>query len=581
MIFCGIKITHDGGIALIENNELIFSIELEKVNNNNRYAGISDLAEIEELLQSKGYSIDQVDHFVVDGWHIDRTATSKPTHATIETQSSGNPVSLPVATYTEESLKEDNLQSTVFKNTLPIQSKKYTYSSYKHVTGHILSAYCASPFAAKKEDSYVLVWDGGQYPRLYYVEAQTKKVSNKGTLFFFTGTIYGIMGHYFGPYKKSEAERLEDQKQITLNGFFGGLSIAGKIMSYMGEGHINTKLLAALPQLYKSTMEISIFFEHKFCKAVEDFTKNISCTDADVLLTIHTFLESMIIEKLRVKLTKDKFPKANFCFVGGSALNIKWNSAIRATNLFKDIFVPPFPNDSGSAIGMACAAMWQHTSHSHIKWHPYLGPDIQQSEVPNSWQESPCTLEELAVLLHEKNEPVVFLSGCAEIGPRALGNRSLLAAATSPNMKACLNKVKKREPFRPVAPICLLEDAATIFDPGCEDPYMLFNHDVREAWKDKVPTICHVDGSARLQTVASDCAAKEIRILLEAYKKISGIPLLCNTSANYNGKGFFADVKTACEWGKLNYVWNNNMLYTKTAHPTIFNVDEVFENSNS
>jgi len=67
------KITHDGGIALVENNELIFSIELEKVNKNNRYAGILDLSEIEQLLQSKGYDINQIDHFVVDGWHIDRT----------------------------------------------------------------------------------------------------------------------------------------------------------------------------------------------------------------------------------------------------------------------------------------------------------------------------------------------------------------------------------------------------------------------------------------------------------------------------------------------------------------------------
>lgn len=563
MTFCGIKITHDGGIALIENNELIFSIELEKINNNNRYAGITDLSEIEELLKSKGYTLDQVDHFIIDGWHIDRTQNAKSTHSIIATQSSGNPILLPVATYNEESLKEDNLKATIFPNSLPVHTKNYTYSSYKHVVGHILSAYCASSFAAKKENSYVLVWDGGQYPRLYYVDAASKKVINKGTLFFLTGTIYGIMGHYFGPYKKTEVERLEDQQKITLNGFFGGLSIAGKIMSYMGEGQVNQELLKALPQLYKSNLEISIFFEHKFCEVIQDFIKDMSCTDADILLTIHTFLEHMIIEKLQEKLKKDTYAKENFCFAGGSALNIKWNSAIRATNLFNDVFVPPFPNDSGSAIGMACAGMWEHTTHTHIEWHPYLGPAIKESEMPEGWMETTCSLEDLAALLHHKNEPVVFLTGCAEIGPRALGNRSLIAAASSPKMKAFLNKVKKRESFRPVAPICLLEDAPTVFDPGCEDPYMLFNHNVIEGWKDKVPAICHIDGSARLQTVAPACASKEIRSLLEAYKKISEIPLLCNTSANYNGKGFFADVKSACEWGKLNYVWCDYILYTK------------------
>lgn len=178
------------------------------------------------------------------------------------------------------------------------------------------------------------------------------------------------------------------------------------------------------------------------------------------------------------------------------------------------------------------------------------------------WSQSPCSLKELAFLLHVSNEPVVFLNDAAELGPRALGNRSIIAQATSEKMKDLLNRVKRREPFRPVAPLCLEEDAPGIFDPGCQDPYMLFDHKVREEWKAALPAICHIDGTARLQTV-NRMNNSVVFDLLQEYKKMSGFPLLCNTSANFNGSGFFPDVYSATRWGQLNYVWSNNLLFTK------------------
>ncbi|AMP99119.1 hypothetical protein AY601_2222 [Pedobacter cryoconitis] len=564
MIICGIKITHDGGIALIENGKLIFSIELEKINNNHRYAGIADLAEIKSLLQSKGYRMDQIDLFVVDGWHGSDDNWKGVSHITVPTD--GTEIKIPVAYYNEENLADDNTAGQNYSEGLLIDQISYPYQSFRHVTGHILGAYCTSPFSASAEDSYVLVWDGGQYPRLYYINAAEKTIVNKGPLFFLMGTIYGIMGQYFGPYKKTAEALAEDRKEMELNGYFGGLSVAGKIMSYIAEGSIDHELLKELPELYKSVFEISNLFEHKFCQAIQEFTADKSCTDADILLTIHSYLQNLLIQSLSRKIAADGYAESNFCFCGGSALNIKWNSAIRASGIFKEIYIPPFPNDSGSAIGTACAAMWANTDFIALKWNVYSGPSLIESELAeNGWKTEACNLKELAMLLHQTEEPVVFLSGCAEIGPRALGNRSLLAIATKNKIKDCLNEVKQREAFRPVAPICLQEDAADIFDPGCADPYMLFEHQVQDSWKDRVPAICHLDGSARLQSVAADSPAHEIRTLLEEYKKISGIPLLCNTSANLNGSGFFPDVKSAIQWGKLNYIWSNHTLYSKVA----------------
>ena len=92
---------------------------------------------------------------------------------------------------------------------------------------------------------------------------------------------------------------------------------------------------------------------------------------------------------------------------------------------------------------------------------------------------------------------------------------------------------------------------------------MLFDHLVREEWRDRVPAICHLDQTARLQTVNIATEALEVRILLEEYKKLTGIPLLCNTSANLNGSGFFPDVASATRWGRVKYVWNDYTLYSK------------------
>jgi carbamoyltransferase len=171
-------------------------------------------------------------------------------------------------------------------------------------------------------------------------------------------------------------------------------------------------------------------------------------------------------------------------------------------------------------------------------------------------------LKELASLLYETNEPVVFLNGKAELGPRALGNRSIIAAPTSDNMKDILNKVKKRERYRPVSPICLEEQGHIIFEPGTKDPFMLFDHMVKPEWVEKIPAVLHLDGSARLQTVNQN-DNPVVHELLSHYYALSGIPLLCNTSANLNGSGFFPDVSSATKWNRVNYVWSDNCLFEK------------------
>ncbi|WP_316928940.1 carbamoyltransferase C-terminal domain-containing protein [Mucilaginibacter paludis] len=210
-----------------------------------------------------------------------------------------------------------------------------------------------------------------------------------------------------------------------------------------------------------------------------------------------------------------------------------------------------------------------------LEWSVYSGPPVMDiNHTESEYLFNDCTLEELAKILFEYNEPVAFINGSAEMGPRSLGNRSLLSPAVSPDMKKLLNEMKGREDYRPVAPICLEEYAMEVFNPGVPDPYMLYEHMVRIDWKDKVPAICHLDGTARLQTVNSN-QNPTIYELLTHYKKLSGIPLLCNTSANFNGKGFFPDINSVMKWGKANYIWNDGRIYFKKNSPYSKNVSKM------
>jgi len=306
---------------------------------------------------------------------------------------------------------------------------------------------------------------------------------------------------------------------------------------------------------------------NEFTRRSKEFCDSEKIVHANMLATFQSFLQELLIKSLEQKIKERPDLVKNLCFSGGSALNIKWNNGIRKSGIFNSMWVPPFPNDAGSAIGTACCEMIVSDNLRALEWSVYSGPPVLETiHSKAEYLFNECTLEELAKILFEYNEPVAFINGSAEMGPRSLGNRSLLSPAVTPDMKKLLNEMKGREDYRPVAPICLEENAMEVFEPGMPDPYMLYEHMVRTDWKDKVPAICHLDGTARLQTVNQN-QNPTIYELLTHYKKLSGIPLLCNTSANFNGKGFFPDIESVMKWGKTNFIWNNGRIYFKINSP--------------
>ena len=220
---------------------------------------------------------------------------------------------------------------------------------------------------------------------------------------------------------------------------------------------------------------------------------------------------------------------------GGCGLNCDWNTKWKETELFPEVFVPPVANDSGSAIGTAIDAQLHFTGNPKVDWNVYAGLDFITADSFDLTQYDlyETNYELIADML--ANDLVIgWVSGKYEIGPRALGNRSILAAPFRESTRVRLNEIKQREQFRPIAPVCLQEDAARWF--GCHEvsPFMLFTHRVRTK---ALAAVTHVNGTARIQTVSS-LSNRKLYDLLTAFKARTGYGVLCNTSLNFKGRGF-------------------------------------------
>ncbi|WP_410575605.1 carbamoyltransferase N-terminal domain-containing protein [Amycolatopsis sp. cmx-4-61] len=559
VLILGIKVTHDGAVALIDDDRLVFSVEMEKIANGGRYAELGDLRRVVEVLETHDLELSDIDQFAIDGWGYGDVSTTR----------AGATVNLSVAPYREAAPADDSLTPHRFAGLDFDGSKTFEYSSFHHTTGHIFSAYCTSPFARAGEPSFVLVWDGGVLPRCYYVRPEAPFVENLGPVFGLLGNVYAVFAMHFEPFRMADPYLIEAGGTPAERSAYNArrLNVPGKVMAYTALGEVREDVCAEFDRIYAGmppgTMDKPRPFVRQFIDEFLAWAGPRAVSAADAMAGFQHWVGARLVESLRRVREKSPGHAANLCFAGGCALNIKWNSAIRRSGVFERVFVPPFPNDSGSALGAACSAMVSTTGRSALGWSVYHGPALTPAADGEGYASRPLDVPGLARLLHESDEPVVVLTGRAELGPRALGNRSVLAAATSRTMKDRLNEIKHRESYRPVSPICLEHRAPEIFSPGTPDPYMLFDHETRPEWLDRIPAVVHLDGSARLQTVN---AAQNplIAELLTEYERLSGVPLLCNTSANFNGKGFFPDVSSALGWGGTRYVWSEGVLWERT-----------------
>ena len=262
-----------------------------------------------------------------------------------------------------------------------------------------------------------------------------------------------------------------------------------------------------------------------------------------------------------VRHFKQETGQRNLCMAGGVALNCSANGVIRRSRLFEGMFVQPAAGDDGCAIGAALYAQrLQDKSFRPRKMGmPLWGPEFGEAELRSALDgevefTKVDSFEELSCQIAKKlaaGQIVAWFQGRMEFGPRALGSRSILADPRDPTMRDKINSlVKKREAFRPFAPVVTQEGAAKYFDiaEGDEETYahMLYVTPVRAAYREQLPAVTHIDGSSRVQTVFQKTNPR-LWSLLKAFEQTTGLPILLNTSFNVKGQPIVCTPQEAVE----------------------------------
>lgn len=483
--------SHDGAVAYIEDGCLKFSLEAEK-NSNHRYSSVSPY----DIFNAFG-EIDGIpDVICTGGWWQRRPPIGG---------------SFPSAGY------RGVHKNGIILGKQRMMGREVDYFSSSHERSHVLCAYGLSPFP-KGTPCYVLSWEG-TIGTFYEIDGDcnittlSEVLTEPGNRY---AAVYGLADPTF-----------------VKSRLYPRLSDAGKLMALASfsnrrplteEENKLTDFLLNAPSVQLSLYEDIEKAPHYNVGLEDEEFRNFAGVVSDKIFDIfYQFAKGNMKKGLPLLI------------VGGCGLNCDWNSKWEASGLFPEIFVPPVANDSGIAIGTAIDAQLHYTGNPKIEWSVYSGLYFDSSHPFDEtlYDIYEPDLNKTADML--ANDLILaWVNGKYEIGPRALGNRSIIAAPFKDETRIRLNEIKQREQFRPIAPVCLEEDAAQWFGCNHPSPYMLYTY---IATTDALAAVTHVNKTARLQTVSPESNPK-MYDLLTAFKQRTGYGVLTNTSLNFKGAGF-------------------------------------------
>ena len=492
---------HDGTIAYLQNAHLLVSIESEK-NSNYRYSPISSHDVFDVLGE-----LDEVPDIICIGgwWPREKCPLGSHVHAD----------------YRGISDSDFIVEQRRFLGR-PVQ-----YFSSSHERSHLLCAYGMSNLP-KGTPCYALVWEGA-IGAFYEIDSETK-ITKLADVMNQPGNRYILLYGLADP-------------TFPKNAPFSRFSDAGKLMALASFSNRNTPSPHD-ESLIDFLLDCTFLDMNPYKDLKHSRYYNVGLDDPEFRNFTGIFSDKIfdVFYKFAKSNMNKKLP---LLISGGCGLNCDWNSKWQETGLFPEIFVPPVANDSGSAIGTAIDAQLYFTGNPKISWNVYSGLDfITDDTIDLAEYELYETNYELIADMLANDLIIGWVAGKYEIGPRALGNRSILAAPFQESTRVRLNEIKQREQFRPIAPVCLEEDAARWF--GCDQasPFMLFTY---RATTNALAAVTHVNGTARLQTVSSGTNRK-LYDLLMAFKARTGYGVLCNTSLNFNGRGFINKINNLSDY---------------------------------
>lgn len=417
-----------------------------------------------------------------------------------------------------------------------------------HHLAHAASAFYLSGF----DDALILISDGmGEVQSMTVATGQGHdiKILAETPSFHSLGTLYGVFTHYLGFYINSD-----EYKVMGLAPYGDPRRFFKQIMEFVNLRNDGTYTLPVFAHNHTREEQethagVLKFLAEKFGPPREAEAE-ITQLHRDIAASLQSVLQTCQLHVLRH--FRRQTGQKNLCLAGGVALNCSCNGLIKRSDLFERVFVQPAAGDDGTALG---AALYVQRLHDpQFKPHrisvPLWGPQFDDNEIRQALDDrDDCqvvdmdSFDELCADVAgrlARGQIVAWFQGRMEFGPRALGSRSILADPRDPTMRDRINAlVKKREAFRPFAPVVAAEGAAKIFEinPGEEDTYshMLYVTHARNEYREKLPATTHVDGSARIQTVSNQQNPRLWRLLNE-FAKSSGLPVLLNTSFNVRGQ---------------------------------------------
>jgi carbamoyltransferase len=375
--------------------------------------------------------------------------------------------------------------------------------TFSHHYSHASAGYYTSPF----DDAVIVVLDAiGEFTTSSVwigIEDKILPFSKRGYPFSF-GLFYSAFTQLLG-LKPNEEEYI----MMGMAGYGDPSRYASKVRNYF-------------PSIKSQ--------KYNFHKGISDWGQDITDKDRfDIAAAVQEVYEIRLVEFMADVLAKTR--KTNLVFMGGCALNSKANTLL--WELFSDVWIMPNPGDAGSSLGAAAALYGKH-----LDWQgPYLGHDLG-GEYP---------VDEIFNEIMA-NQVAAVASGRAEYGPRALGNRSILADPRDPAIKDKVNRIKKRELFRPFAPVVMEEHASEWFDMNYTSPYMQYTPKCLKP--DLIPSVVHVDGTSRVQTV-NEKQHPGLYALLKRFYEETGVPVLLNTSLNIKGQPLLNDENDIQDWEQM------------------------------